>query len=110
MERHENPYVLTCPWEEIRGSLWDFFETVQVVTRIKAVLLKLERAHKSPGHLVQMDDGDPGGLGQGWRFCIPNQPPGAAGAAGPDHTCRHAVRDGLLIRVYTFLANPLKFE
>lgn len=21
MECHENPYVLTCPWEEIQGSL-----------------------------------------------------------------------------------------
>lgn len=96
--------------KKLEVASWDFLGTVQVVARIKAVLLKLEHAHKSPGHLFQMDDSDPEGLGQGWRFCIPNQPPGVAGAAGPDHTCQHAVRDGLLSRVYTFHANHLKVE
>lgn len=71
------------------------------------MLLKLEHAHKSPGHLVQMDDSDLGGLGQGPRSCIPHQHPGAA---GPDHTCPCAMRYGLFSSVYMFLANHLKVE
>lgn len=56
---------------------WDFFDTVLVVTRIKAVLLTPKYAHTSPVHLIQMDDADPGGLGQGPRFYFLTNPRGS---------------------------------